>query len=123
MTFLLDHCVWKPTAQALKRAGFSLLTLKEIASPETKNGELLKLATQRQSVLITRDGDFTNLAVYPLGSHSGIVWLDITPETMPHVHLVLCQALRSLTPEQLFGSLLIVDPQTFRLRRPPSLKS
>lgn len=119
MTFLLDHCVWKPTAHALREAGLSVLILKELASPETKNGDLLRLATQRQAVLITRDADFTNLAVYPLGTHTGIVWLDITPETMTEVHRVLCQALRSVTEEQLRGSLLSVDTVTFRLRRPP----
>lgn len=50
MAFLLDHCVWKPTAHALKQAGVPILILKDLASPETKNGDLLRLATQRQAV-------------------------------------------------------------------------
>ena len=118
MTLLLDHCVWKPTAQALKQAGVPILILKEVASPETKNGDLLRLATQQQAVLITRDADFTNLAVYPLGTHAGIVWLDITPASMPQVHQILIEALRTLTVDQLRGALLIVDELTYRLRRP-----
>ena len=69
-------------------------------------------------VLVTRDRDFTDLAHYPLNTHAGIIWLDITPATMSDVHTVLCQSLQTFTAEQLHGGLLIVSHATSRLRRP-----
>ncbi len=120
MRLLLDHCVWKPTLQALTRAGFSCLTLRELGRAEARNSEVIALAHELDCVLITRDRDFTDLAHYPLGTHRGIVWLEITPASMSEVHQALCQALRRFPETDLTGSLLIVTPTTYRLRRPSS---
>lgn len=119
MPFLLDHCVWKQTRQALRDAGFSCLTLRELGRSEVRNSEALALATERAAIFITRDSDFIDLTRYPLGSHAGIVWLDITPASMAQVHRVLCEALRSVQPNELTGALLTVTQTTYRLRRVP----
>ena len=118
MPFLLDHCVWRQTFRALSEAGFSSVTLRELGRTEAKNSEVLALAKERGAIFVTRDRDFTDMSRYPLGTHAGIVWLDITPTTLTQVHQVLCQALKVLAPEQLNGALLTVTHTTYRLRRP-----
>jgi len=116
MILLLDHCVWRQTHQALTTAGFTCLTLQELGRVEAKNSEVLAVAKDRGAILITRDRDFTDLAHYPIGSHAGIIWLDITPSAMSEVHRVLCEALRTHTADQLRGALLVVGRATYRLR-------
>ena len=119
MLLLLDHCVWKATTRALRTAGFMCLTLKEAGRAEARNSEVLALAQQREAVLVTRDSDFTDRSHYPLGTHLGIVWLDITPASMPEVHRTLCQTLSTVPIERLRGALVTVTPTTYTLHRPP----
>lgn len=94
------------------------MTLKELGRAEARNGEVITLARQRRAILLTRDSDFTDMTRYPLGRHRGIIYLRITPRTMESVHETLLVALRRLAPVQLRGGLLIVEPATYRLRRP-----
>ena len=117
MTFLLDHCIWKETETFLRNAGFTCVTLRELGKCEAANGELIILARQQNAVLITRDRDFSNLSLYPLGKHNGIILLRITPLTIEPVHKNLSAALQSFPPAQLCGSLLIITSTTFRLHR------
>ena len=117
-TFLLDHCVWRPTARALRQAGIQSLTLRALDRAEARNGEVLALAIERRIPLLTRDADFTDLTRYPLGHHWGIIYLRITPPTAGAVHRTLLLALRAIPSAHLRGSLLIVEPDDYRLRRP-----
>ena len=115
--FLLDHCVWKETENVLRKAGFDCVTLKELKQAEVSNGKVIAIAKSRKAVLLTRDRDFSNLTLYPLGTHSGIIVLRITPESMDRVHGVLLAALRSIVPAQLKGNLLIITSTTYRLHK------
>ena len=92
----------------------------EVGLAEAQNGKLLAFARKRQYVFITRDADFTDLTRYPLGRHAGIVYLRVTPSTMVDVHRTLIEALHYFSTGQLRGSLLIIEPGTYRLRRPLS---
>lgn len=115
--FLLDHCVWKETENTLRKAGWECVTLKELKQAEADNGKVIAIAKSHKATLLTRDRDFSNLALYPLGTHTGIIVLRITPESMDKVHEVLLGALRSIPPEQLKGNLLIVTGTTYHLHK------
>jgi len=115
---LLDHCVWRPTLECVRAAGYRCVTLWELGRANARNGEVLALTAHRRSVLLTRDADFTNTDAYPLGRHAGIIFLRITPRTMDAVHGMLVRALRRFSAAQLRGNLLIVEPTAYRLRRP-----
>ena len=86
MTFLLDHCTWKETENILKDEGFSCTTLRELGKNEAANGEVIALANSRKAILVTRDRDFANLTLYPLGNHQGVIFLQITPQSIEKVH-------------------------------------
>ena len=117
MTFLLDHCIWKETEGSLRKAGYRCLTLKKLGKAEAANGEVIALAKQHKAILITRDRDFSDLALYPPGSHEGIILLRITPKTIDEVHNTLINTLRALSFEQLHGNLLIITSTTYRLHK------
>ena len=115
--FLLDHCVWKETENVLRKAGFACVTLKELKQTEAANGKVIAIAKFRKAALITRDRDFSNLTLYPMGTHSGIIVLRITPDSMDRLHGVLLEALKSIPPAQLKGNLLIITSTTYRLHK------
>ena len=117
-TLLLDHCVWRPTLETLRQAGFACVTLRQLGHASAKNGEVLGLATTRRNILLTRDADFADVSRYPLGRHGGIIYLRITPRTMTEVHRTLLTALRRIPAARLRGSILIVEPAAYRLRHP-----
>ena len=115
--FVLDHCIWKETENALCRAGFNCITLRQLGKTEASNGEIIALAKDKKAILITRDRDFANPTLYPPGSHAGIIVLRITPKTMDAVHDNLIKTLQSLTLEQLSKNLLIITSTSYRLHK------
>ncbi|MFC1496759.1 DUF5615 family PIN-like protein [Candidatus Margulisiibacteriota bacterium] len=104
------------TEQILEEAGFSTITLKELGKSSASNGEVINLAKEHNAILLTNDQDFSNILLYPLGSHHGIIILKITPETENAVHSLLITALKENKPVSLYHSLLIVDKNKYRLR-------
>ena len=120
MTFLLDHCVWRETENTLRKAGLRCITLSKLGKAEAANGEVIKLAKSHKAALITRDRDFANLTIYPLGSHQGIILLRITPETMDSVHKNLLAMLRSLDFDAIQGNLIIVTSTNYRIHKKPA---
>ncbi|MBU3959011.1 MAG: DUF5615 family PIN-like protein [Candidatus Omnitrophica bacterium] len=117
MILLVDHCVWKETENVLRRAGFNCISLRELHKTEANDDEIIRIAKDRKAILITRDRDFSNLTLYPLGSHEGIILLRITPKYMEEVHSVLLETLKLITPEDIKGNLLIITSTTYRLHK------
>jgi predicted nuclease of predicted toxin-antitoxin system len=77
------------------------------------------LAASRRLPLLTRDVDFIDLS-HSLKRHYGIIYLRITPRTMPDVHRMLITALRQLPATRLREALLLVDATTYRLHHRPA---
>lgn len=117
MTFLLDHCIWKETENILREAGFDCITLRELNKAGAVNGEVIACARSKKAVLITRDRDFTNLTLYPPGSHDGIIFLRITPESKEKVHAVMLEALRNTPPNHFKGNAVIITSIAYRIHR------
>lgn len=117
MTFLLDHCVWKETQNILEKAGFTCVTLQQLNESNAPDKKVLTIAKSHKAILITRDRDFSNLTVYPLGNHKGIILLRVTPQTIENVHKVLLNTLQIIPPENIKGNLLIITSITYRLHR------
>lgn len=117
MTFLLAHCVWKETQNVLEKAGFPCVTLHQLNESNAPDKKVITIAKSQKAILITRDRDFSNLTIYPLGNHKGIVLLRITPQTIENVHKVLLNTLRIISPENLKGNLLIITSITYRFHR------
>lgn len=120
MTLLADESLAGRTRRFLREAGHTVLTVSELHRIGATNGEIVSLATTHGAILVTEDRGVGDLRTFPLGSHHGVIVLK-TPgaEPLDAVHRNLREALRTITPEQLRGSLLIIDRNKFRLRRAP----
>ena len=122
MTFLADECLPLPTRKFLQAAGYRLVTVEQLGRSSAPNGELLTLARHQRLVLVTVDRGLGNMKTFPLGTHHGIAVLKIPrfPEDLAAVHRHLRDALSTTLTHQLAGSLLIIDRNKYRLRRPPA---
>jgi predicted nuclease of predicted toxin-antitoxin system len=80
--------------------------------------EILAAAKEADRALLTADLDFSNLLLFPLGSHAGIVVARF-PNEMPVEPLneAIVAALDDLEPSDLAGSLVIIEPGRVRIRR------
>ncbi len=116
MKILLDNCIPGKTGKLLQEAGFSIITLKELGKSSASNSEVLYLARTNEALLLTCDLDFSNILIYPPGSHCGIIVLKISAATERPVYSVLLKALEELDPSLLSRSLVIVDKNKYRLR-------
>lgn len=120
INFLIDECVLGKTKNLLEKLGFSIITLQELKKLSASNGEVLSLAEKHKAVLVTNDLDFSNLILYPLGSHLGVVVLRFSseiPEDIDKAHEVLKQLFKEVKPEELQKALTIIDLNKYRIRR------
>jgi predicted nuclease of predicted toxin-antitoxin system len=101
----------------LRRAGFEVVCLKEIAPQDTPDEELLRIATTRSMVLLTNDKDFCDVLRYPPAAYHGLIVLRITPASETQVHDALLHQLGSCSLESLRGSLVVVSARKYRVRR------
>ncbi len=113
---LADHCVFATTIRFLRSSGFQVSRLSELAEPDTPDPEVLKLAVDRDWILLTNDGDFGNILLYPPSQHAGIIVLKILADTEPLVHLVLLRLLGDQGREGLRHRLAVVDRRKYRIR-------
>lgn len=74
MTFLLDHDVPEAIARVAAQAGYTVLRVREVMSPEATDAEVLAIASTRQMVLVTCNRDHF-LKLTGAHSHAGVVVL------------------------------------------------
>ena len=120
MKLLIDECVLGKTARLLKKTGFSIITLQELGKTSATNGAVIDIAKKEKAIILTNDLDFSNLILYPLGSHTGIIVLRPkldTTKAIDGVHKILIRLLKELKPAEIEKSLIIVDRNKYRLRK------
>lgn len=116
---LADESLTGRTREFLRKSGYALLTVEQLGRRGAKNGEVLALAKAQQAIVVAEDRGFSNILDYPLGTHEGIIVLKIRKSIdIDPINLQLHSALQVIPSDLLKGSLLIVDPTKYRLRRP-----
>ncbi len=104
MRFLIDENVDVRLIGFLKKLGHEARRVP----PGTKNGAVMRLATQEKRVLVTRDDDFTDGLKYPPSKSSGIIHLDIHPPRLKMIGPSVKFFLAAMTAERMAGKLFIL---------------
>jgi predicted nuclease of predicted toxin-antitoxin system len=65
LRFFADHCISNSVIQELRDAGYEVLRLKDHIPIESPDGLVLSTAQELNSILLSLNGDFTNILVYP----------------------------------------------------------
>ena len=119
MQVLVDEDLPRSLVGELQRAGISAQHVLELGARGRSDDEILALARSKDLTLITGDVGFGNLLRYPLDSHAGIVIARFPNElATASTNAAIVAALRSLTAEEVHGTLVIIEPGRIRLRRP-----
>ncbi len=117
---LADHCVFATTIRVLQEQSYTTTMLKEITRPNVPDAEVLRLALERDLVLLTNDKGFGDIRAYPPSRHEGIIVLRIEAETETQVHEVLLRLLTERSREELRHKLVVVDHAKYRVRSGPA---
>lgn len=119
MKFFLDHCVSNRVGTTLRMAGHEIIRLREVLPNDSPDPTVLHQAGELDAILVSLNGDFTDITAYPPSNHGGIIALQVRnrPETITAIMDRLLEYLRQHPEQQLLaGKLLLVEAHRIRLR-------
>jgi predicted nuclease of predicted toxin-antitoxin system len=114
VNFLADECCDALVVDGLRRDGFDVLYVKEIA-PGSDDDTILQMALGQQRVLLTEDKDFGELVVRLKLPVYGIVLLRMNPADSG-AKLARLRHLFRQDSDRLPGSFVVVDEKKARFR-------
>jgi predicted nuclease of predicted toxin-antitoxin system len=85
LRFFADHCVSNSVVKALRDAGHQVFLLREHIACDSDDPAVLGEAQELETILVSLNGDFTDIVLYPPSDHSGIIALQVKnhPEVIP----------------------------------------
>ena len=120
MHFLLDQNIPREIAHWLRaeHSEWKVSHVYDAGLMGRPDAELFRWAQANEAIIITYDEDFADCRLFPLGSHFGIIRLRVWPTTEETTRAALSRVFSQVPVTGLGGSLVIVDLNRIRLRRP-----
>lgn len=117
MRFLLDANI-PYSAKRIFRRPHAAAHVRDIGLADAADDEILKRASKEGAILVTRDLDFGNLLLYPLGTHNGVMILRVPPYfTAEEIIKTLRRFLAHIDIASLARAVTIIEPGQYRVRR------
>ena len=119
LLFFSDHCVPREITDQLKSSGFLVVLLRDAMPVRSPDPEVISEAQKRDAILLSLNGDFSDIIVYPPAAYGGIfaIQLHNHPETIPILMQNLITFLKTNPDREFFrGKLLVVEPHRIRIR-------
>ncbi len=118
-SFLADHCVTTSIIRSLQTGGFQVTRLKEVMAIDSDDPQVIAKATDLDLILLTLNGDFSNVTTYPPNRYRGIISIKL--QDHPKITQVLMKRLvKYLTAnpqrEHYIGKLFIIEHHRIRIR-------
>jgi predicted nuclease of predicted toxin-antitoxin system len=118
LDFLVDENLPLSAASILREQGHRARHVRHIGMRGARDEALFSEAQERSWIIVTRDLGFGNLLDYPPGTHAGIVILRLPSTfTAKQINGVLESFVSSVEPDTLRGTLTVVEPDRYRIRR------
>jgi len=118
LRFFADHCISNFIIKALQDAGYEVFRLKDYIPTDSTDKEVILKAQELNSILISLNGDFADIVIYPPANYKGIVSLQVKnhPEITPHLMIRLKEYL-SAHPDinHYKGKLFLVEVHRIRV--------
>lgn len=85
LRFFADHCVPTSVIRLLRDEGHEVFVIKEHIPPDSKDPTVIAKAQELDAMLVSLNGDFSDIVTYPPADYRGIVSLQVRnhPETIP----------------------------------------
>jgi predicted nuclease of predicted toxin-antitoxin system len=117
--FLADQCVPFSIVEELLRHQHQVTLLRELLPIRSADADILAKAIASDFILISLNGDFSDIVAYPPGTHRGVIAIQLHnhPEVIPLLMVRLCHYLaENPSRENYIGKLLIVEAHRIRVR-------
>ena len=119
LRFLADHCISRSITQSLKEEGYTVFWLKDHIPTDSPDEVVILKAQELDSILISLNGDFSDIVRYPPAKYKGIISLQVRnhPEVIPSLLTVLKRYLSKHPDMEYYkGKLLLVEAHRIRVR-------
>jgi predicted nuclease of predicted toxin-antitoxin system len=120
LRFFADHCIPNSIIQELQDAGCSVLRLKDHIPIESPDSKVIEITQEFDAILLSLNGDFTNILNYPPDRYKGIIAFQVRnhPETIPYLMRRLLSYI-SLHPDMDFykGKLILLEVHRIRIQK------
>ena len=120
LRFFADHCVSNAIIQTLRDAGHEVLRFRDHLPIDSADGVVIERAQQLDSLLLSLNGDFADIVIYPPANYRGIIALQVRnhPEIIPQLMARLQGYLSSRSEMAYYrGKLLVVEVHRIRVRQ------
>jgi predicted nuclease of predicted toxin-antitoxin system len=117
--FFIDQCVPRSVSKSLRDAGHTVDLLRSHLPINASDPDVIKCAQMLEAVLITLNGDFSDIINYPPTLFGGIVALQVRnhPEALPAIVMRLLTHLREHPKtEHWDGKLFLVEAHRIRIK-------
>lgn len=119
LKFFADQCIPNPVITALRNAGHEVFILREHIPRDSPDPIVIAKAQELDLILISLNGDFSDIVVYPPSRYKGIVSLQVKnhPEVIPVLMARLINYF-AVYPEMSHyrGKLLVVETHRIRIK-------
>jgi len=119
LKFFADHCVSTFIVRTLRDVGYEVFRLRDYIPTDSPDAVVISQAQLLDAILISMDGDFSDIVAYPPSNYKGIVALQVRnrPEVIPQLMDRLKEHLAA-HPELHYysGRLFVAEVHRIRIR-------
>jgi predicted nuclease of predicted toxin-antitoxin system len=119
LSLLADQCVPSEIIEFLTRAGHHVTRVRDVMPIRSPDVAVITKARELQAILISLNGDFSDIVSYPPAQYQGIfaVQLHNHPEIIPRLMERLCDYLARYPDQEFYvGKLFIIEAHRIRVR-------
>lgn len=119
LRFFSDHCVPSSISTLLRQQGYEVILLRDVMPPRSIDPDVIAKAQALDCILVTLNGDFSDIVAYPPSTFRGIVSIQLHnhPEIIPQLMERLTSFVRDHPdPEYYRGKLFIAEAHRIRIR-------
>ena len=120
LRFFADHCVSNSVIMAFRGSGHEIHLLREHIACDSDDSVVIAKAQELQSILVSLNGDFADIVIYPPSRYGGIIALQVKnhPEVIPAMlERLLNHFVANPNMSDYKGQLLLVEAHRIRIRK------
>ncbi len=119
LRFFTDHCISNFIIQTFRDAGYEVFRLRDHIPTDSVDPVVISKAQELDSILVSLNGDFTDIVAYPPANYKGIIALQVGnhPEIIPQLIAMLKDYLSAYPDMNHYkGKLLLAEVHRIRVR-------
>lgn len=120
LRFFADHCVPASVTRTLRENGHTVLVLRDHLPQNAPDQLVIEKAQLENAILLTLNGDFSDIVAYPPSEFLGIVAFQLKNQPVL-IQAVMTRFLAFLQTHNnmsdFVGCLFLVEPHRIRIRR------